>query len=307
MKSSYNERFSFSDPSLSACRATRHRVAKKKQVQDSSVVNITSQQVAEPDGDTNSMQDDLDSQTNYYLNPLTNAQPIASSPNLASADDKWLCDALESQTCMQHGDEQNLEVDVDETDLVDCSDFLSGAAESLVLPVDDLEFDSLSVTDDDDQYDVITEGRMPELDPIVHHHHGSWLLSQESSHSTSTADPLYEGSSLTSASSSVLLMKYAMKHNLTREALADLLELMKLHCPSPNMCPSSLYHLNKHFKDLRYEATMHYFCSSCYQETNQDKVCENQLCPKTLPETEPISSFIELPINLQIKCILERK
>jgi len=34
-KSSYNERFSFSDPSVSACRATRHRAAKRKRLQDS--------------------------------------------------------------------------------------------------------------------------------------------------------------------------------------------------------------------------------------------------------------------------------
>ena len=35
---------------------------------------------------------------------------------------------------------------------------------------------------------------------------------------TTMAMPLYEGLSLTAASSSVLIMKYTIKHNLTREA-----------------------------------------------------------------------------------------
>ena len=47
--------------------------------------------------------------------------------------------------------------------------------------------------------------------------------------------PLYEGSSLTYDSSSILLMimKYAMKHNITEDALADLLELVRYIVPSP--------------------------------------------------------------------------
>ena len=49
--------------------------------------------------------------------------------------------------------------------------------------------------------------------------------------------PLYEGSALTCASSSILMLKYAMKHNITKDALADLLNLIKLHCPKPNTFP----------------------------------------------------------------------
>lgn len=91
------------------------------------------------------------------------------------------------------------------------------------------------------------------------------------SQSTSSAEPLYEGSSLTSVSSSVLLMKYAMKHNLTREALTDLLDLTKLHCPLPNTCPSSLHLFEKHFKEMDYKATIHFFFSNCFQEMDESK------------------------------------
>lgn len=50
---------------------------------------------------------------------------------------------------------------------------------------------------------------------------------------------LYEGSALTANSSSVLILQYQMRHRLTKEALADLLQLIKLHCPSPNLCPAT--------------------------------------------------------------------
>ena len=53
------------------------------------------------------------------------------------------------------------------------------------------------------------------------------------------ATPLFEGSNLTCASSSILIMKYAMKHNITKDTLSDLLDLLRLHCPKPNSCPST--------------------------------------------------------------------
>jgi len=73
---------------------------------------------------------------------------------------------------------------------------------------------------------------------------------------------LYEGSGLTVAASSILL-QFKMKHKLTQEALGDLLELMKLHCPSPNKCHQSLYLFTKQFRELKLPVALHYFCSSC--------------------------------------------
>lgn len=89
----------------------------------------------------------------------------------------------------------------------------------------------------------------------------SHSLSETQSNST----PLYEGSSFTVASSSVLIHKFKMRHNLTKQALVDLLKLIKLHCPSPNLCPSSVYLLDQQFPDFEYEVIMHYFCSKCLQ------------------------------------------
>ena len=63
--------------------------------------------------------------------------------------------------------------------------------------------------------------------------------------------PLYEGAELSVCASSVLVMKYMMKHNLTQEALGDL-SLLRIHCPAPNQCPPSVYMFRKQFGQLRY-------------------------------------------------------
>ena len=82
-------------------------------------------------------------------------------------------------------------------------------------------------------------------------------------HTTDTHDvSLYEGSSLIVPSSSILIMKYMIQHNLTKEALADLLQLIKLHCPSQNQCLSLTYQFKKQFSDFQYSIIVHNFCSS---------------------------------------------
>ena len=119
--------------------------------------------------------------------------------------------------------------------------------------------------------------------------------------------PLYADSKLTISSSSVLIQKYAMRHNLTKEALLDLMKLLKLHCPSPNLCLSSVYHLQKQFPNLKYEAVFHYFCSNCLNSvTSNSKLCPNTACGVNLTVPNSISSFIELPLKPQFKVIIER-
>ena len=50
------------------------------------------------------------------------------------------------------------------------------------------------------------------------------------------SDLLYEGATLTLRLSIILIMSFAINHNLTDAALRDLLQIISLHCPSPNMC-----------------------------------------------------------------------
>jgi len=95
-----------------------------------------------------------------------------------------------------------------------------------------------------------------------------------------------------------VIMKYAIKHNLTMDALTDLLQLVKLHCPSPNNIPSTLFLFKKHFQELQYPVIYHDYCNSCLMEiSDNSEVCSNQECCTV---NKSVSSFIELPVRLQL-------
>ena len=268
MKSSYNERFSFDDPKQSACRSTKHRAAKRKATE---WVEHDNAEICEPSTSpptaTMHLSDDLAPDTQEYMNMSVQEVTAASQSQ----------DSLQ-QSEVQHSDRPFLNVD----------DFPLA-----------LEYSSLS-TDNEPMHIMNDPGDF------------ECYRQEDSSDATWNPQqslPLYEGSSLTCASSCILLMKYAMKHNITKDALADLLELVRLHCPKPNTCPPTLYYFNKQFENLKYPVKFHYFCSECFYDVTDPHSrtgCGNPYCKNVLSE-KTVSSFIEIPIDLQLKSILERK
>ena len=119
---------------------------------------------------------------------------------------------------------------------------------------------------------------------------------------------MYPGCPLTLTSSSLLLMKFKMKHNLTQQAMSDLLKLIRIHCPISNSLPKSLYVFNKKFSELKCPLQFHYYCSGCLQEVRNDEhQCPNLSCNESLKEDGAMSSFISIPLEPQLKSILERK
>ena len=120
--------------------------------------------------------------------------------------------------------------------------------------------------------------------------------------------PLYDGAPLTVSASGILIMQYKMRHKLTSESVADLLELLRLHCPTPNYCIPSMYHFKKQFRSLAHPIQFHYFCSNCLQSVDELlKVCSNPLCNSDLTEVGARSSFIETDIESQLQVLFERK
>jgi hypothetical protein len=120
--------------------------------------------------------------------------------------------------------------------------------------------------------------------------------------------PLFEGCPLSLSSSNILLMKFKMRHGLTNEALSDLLKLIKLHCPTPNLCCQSMYFFNKQLmKNLKQPFCFHSFCSACYTvvESVHTK-CPNLTCNIDLTDHSK-SYFIELPLEAQLASIIESK
>ena len=107
------------------------------------------------------------------------------------------------------------------------------------------------------------------------------------------------------------MLQFKVRHDLSEQALTDLFQLIRLHCPQPNNFISSIYQFKKQFQNLYYPIVFHYFCSSCYYCFEYEKPsvssCPNSLCGANLEVKEAISSFIEVSISLQLKTILERK
>ena len=160
-----------------------------------------------------------------------------------------------------------------------------------------LEFELMMATDELTEYEEDDEDNELAIESINTPQNAPRVLDDQQ-------QLLYKEASLSTAASNVLMMKYAVKHQLSWEALADLLQLVKLHCPFPNSVPSTLYYFKKHFKDLEYPTKHHYFCSTCLSEVSEDaKVCRNRC---SLNKSVSVSSFIEVPVDLQLKSILER-
>lgn len=104
------------------------------------------------------------------------------------------------------------------------------------------------------------------------------------------SNKLYSGAPLTVATSSLLMMQYKMRHNLTEQALGDLQRLLQLHCPTPNFCVPSVYHLKKRFEDGNFVTKLNYFCSNCLQSVKKTDVsCTNQLCTNDFKDVGSLS------------------
>ena len=120
---------------------------------------------------------------------------------------------------------------------------------------------------------------------------------------------LYKGSSLTMSASNILVMAYSMKHNLSNEAIGDLLQLLKLHLPNPNNCVGSAYSFKKQFAvNSTPKVDHHYFCSKCFQNVEPSVlVCPNVDCGEDLSLNGNLASFMEVSIEDQLQRLLACK
>ena len=129
----------------------------------------------------------------------------------------------------------------------------------------------------------------------------------EACSSVQTSKHVFANCPITETTSNLLILRYSTRHNITQEAIHDLLQLLSIHCPTPNAIPRSLHSFHSSFPSLQQKFTMHYFCSSCLQKlfSKQTITCPNIDCGKSLKTKRAISSFIELSIETQITNILQ--
>ena len=276
MKSSYNERFSFDDPmsKWSACRSTRARATKKSKKAT----------------DADELSTDLAADAAAKDPGLQEVEGTLNSP--ANTD--------------SHTDFQEL--------VQNCTD-----RESDLLAENKCAHSVCNVNNDDDEHDesfinVTNYPQSMEYEVVSPEETPLYMLAEEDEEDVQNLEnsnqeaQLYSGAPITTMCSRIILMKFTMKHRITQEALADLLQILQLHLPSPNNVPSTLYHFRKEFKALQYPLIYHHFCNECLMPTSMEtEVCENILCKNSFSERHSKSNFIEIPIHLQLQCILECK
>ena len=107
--------------------------------------------------------------------------------------------------------------------------------------------------------------------------------------------PLFDNAPISVEESIYTTYFYAVKNKLSYEATAQLLELLRIHFPLPNLYPRSSYLLKKHLATMKKPNITH-FCSACLSKIPQDqKHCHNISCVDAV-----ISHYALLPFENQL-------
>ena len=77
------------------------------------------------------------------------------------------------------------------------------------------------------------------------------IIGSEPSCSTEDEKLIYPNARITNAVSMLLIMSFAVTHQLTGAALKDLLSLIDIHCLVPNPLIKSLYKFKQYFVSLK--------------------------------------------------------
>ena len=127
--------------------------------------------------------------------------------------------------------------------------------------------------------------------------------------SSSQDTPLYAGSAVTFSVSLLLIITFAMRHNLSGLALADLLTLINVHLVVPNCFAKSTAVLNRFFRQLKKPIEYHYYCCFCYQYIGLKKTscCSNKYCLADFSKKGALAYFIVLPLVAQLQSLLASK
>jgi len=121
-------------------------------------------------------------------------------------------------------------------------------------------------------------------------------------------EPLYKGANVTLGSVMVLLMLFVIRHNLTSEALENLLSIVVALLPASSILPSSVSRFKKYFANLKHPFVFHHYCSFCFAYISKRgvKQCTNSHCLKDLSVKGGTSYFIEIPIVDQLQTMFSR-
>jgi len=276
-KSTYNERFSFENPGSrqSASRSTLYRAKKKQKLQ------------------TEVLQDEMESSDSC------DSGPVDESPVSPTQAPETECGDVESATNspISLALEANLIYGLEkETD--------SNAEEAEGVPLYSSTSSPLTLEESNLTHPIAEFGDVESAtnNPICLEANLIYGLDKEADSNAEEAEgvPLYP---LTLEGSNVAIMHYKTRHNLTDEAISDLIQLLNLHGSSIH--PTSVFQLKRFFRDEKVKAVEHFFCSCCLMESSEfAKTCSNSLCAIDFSLSGDKS---ELPVEAQLQALFQRK
>ena len=129
-----------------------------------------------------------------------------------------------------------------------------------------------------------------------------------SAEDVSTNDHLiYPNARISNVASMLIIMAFAVTHQLSGAALKDLLSLIDIHCLKPHCLIQSLYKFKKYFEFLDSPVKKHHFCSKCNLPLDLECIkCPNTVCNKEYTDAQDKPFFIEIPVVDQLKQLFSR-
>ena len=126
---------------------------------------------------------------------------------------------------------------------------------------------------------------------------------QCSLHADIPSQPLYSGAPITAQASWLSIYRFSLANKLTDAATKQLIDLVAIHCPKPNVCPKSLYILRSRMGCM--ETCNSSYCATCHSEVEDVNVgCVKSVCKSTSTQ---ICYFTLLSFESRLKGILEGK
>ena len=87
--------------------------------------------------------------------------------------------------------------------------------------------------------------------------------------------PLYPGAHITLCGALCAIMHFCTTNKLSYTAIGDLLKLLSILCPFPNLLPGSFYKFKKFFQQFQSIHNQSEICLKCQQSTKVTCSCEN--------------------------------
>ncbi|XP_053391217.1 uncharacterized protein LOC128554033 [Mercenaria mercenaria] len=117
---------------------------------------------------------------------------------------------------------------------------------------------------------------------------------------------IYHGHHMTVHASMVMILMFTLCHNVSGTQLADLLTLISAHCLYPHPGIRSLYMFKQYFASMKSPLKKHFYCAKCHASI-EEHTQECQVCHCDLTAAKAKQYFIEIPVETQLKNLLEKK